>query len=79
MLDLKWIREQPEAFDAAMARRGLEPQSPRLLELDQERRRLHQELQEMQTRRNEASKEIGQKMKAGEQDAASRRSRRSPT
>ncbi len=70
MHDLRWIREQPEAFDAAMARRGLEPQSPRLLELDQERRRLHQELQEMQTRRNEASKEIGQKMKAGEQDAA---------
>jgi seryl-tRNA synthetase len=70
MHDLKWIREQPEAFDAAMARRGLDPQSPRLLELDQERRRLHQDLQEMQTRRNEASKEIGQKMKAGEQDAA---------
>jgi seryl-tRNA synthetase len=70
MHDLKWIREQPEAFDAAMARRGLDPQSPRLLELDQERRRLHQDLQEMQTRRNEASKEIGQKMKAGEQDLA---------
>ena len=70
MHDLKWIREQPEAFDAAMARRGLDPQSPRVLELDQERRRLHQDLQEMQTRRNEASKEIGQKMKAGEQDAA---------
>ncbi len=70
MHDLKWIREQPDAFDAAMARRGLDPQSPRLLELDQERRRLHQDLQEMQTRRNEASKEIGQKMKAGEQDAA---------
>ena len=70
MHDLKWIREQPEAFDAAMARRGLDPQSPRVLALDQERRRLHQDLQEMQTRRNEASKEIGQKMKAGEQDAA---------
>jgi seryl-tRNA synthetase len=70
MHDLKWIREQPEAFDAAMARRGLDPQSPRVLELDQERRRLHQDLQDMQTRRNEASKEIGQKMKAGEQDAA---------
>ena len=70
MHDLKWIREQPDAFDRAMARRGLAPQSPRLLELDQERRRLHQDLQEMQTRRNEASKEIGQKMKAGEQAAA---------
>ncbi|MBK1668353.1 serine--tRNA ligase [Rhodovibrio sodomensis] len=72
MHDLKWIREQPDTFDAAMARRGLAPQSPRLLELDRERRRLHQDLQEMQTRRNEASKEIGQQMKAGEQDAAGR-------
>jgi seryl-tRNA synthetase len=70
MHDLKWIREQPEAFDRAMARRGLHAPSPKILELDQERRRLHQDLQEMQTRRNEASKEIGQKMKAGEQEAA---------
>ncbi|MBK1697745.1 serine--tRNA ligase [Rhodovibrio salinarum] len=70
MHDLKWIREQPEAFDRAMARRGLDAPSPKILELDQERRRLHQDLQEMQTRRNEASREIGQKMKAGEQEAA---------
>jgi seryl-tRNA synthetase len=70
MHDLKWIREQPGAFDAAMARRGLDAPSPRILDLDQERRRLHQDLQEMQTRRNEASKEIGQKMKAGDQGAA---------
>jgi seryl-tRNA synthetase len=72
MHDLRWIREHPHVFDRGMARRGLEPQSPRLLELDRERRKLHGELQEMQTRRNAASKEIGQKMKAGEQDAADR-------
>ena len=70
MHDLKWIREQPEAFDAAMARRGLAAQSPRVLALDRDHRRLHQELQEMQTRRNAASKEIGQQMKAGAHEAA---------
>lgn len=70
MFDLKWIREDPEAFDHGMSRRGLAPQSPRVLELDRQRRDLHTQLQEMQNQRNAASKEIGRKMKAGEQDAA---------
>lgn len=70
MFDLKWIREDPEAFDHGMSRRGLAPQSPRVLELDCQRRDLHTQLQEMQNQRNAASKEIGRKMKAGEQDAA---------
>ncbi len=66
MHDLRWIREAPEDFDAAMQRRGLKPVSPRILELDGERRRLQTAVQEMQARRNEASKEIGQKKRAGE-------------
>ena len=37
MHDIKWIRENPAAFDAAMARRGRGPETPRLLELDESR------------------------------------------
>lgn len=66
MHDLRWIREAPEDFDAAMARRNLSPLSSEILELDAKRRRMQTELQEMQARRNEASKEIGQKKRAGE-------------
>ena len=66
MHDLRWIREAPEDFDAAMARRSLSPLSSEILELDARRRRMQTELQEMQARRNEASKEIGQKKRAGE-------------
>ena len=65
MHDLRWIREAPEDFDAAMARRSLSPLSSEILELDAKRRRMQTELQEMQARRNEASKEIGQKKRAG--------------
>ncbi len=65
MFDLKWIRESPAEFDDAMARRGLEPQAPRLLELDAERRAVLTDLQEMQQRRNEASKAIGQAKREG--------------
>ncbi|MAZ03709.1 MAG: serine--tRNA ligase [Sneathiella sp.] len=70
MLDLKWIRENPEAFDAAMARRGLPPQSQSLLELDSARREVQTELQELQARRNAAAKEIGKaKSSGGDADA----------
>jgi len=70
MFDIRWIRENPEEFDRGMARRGLPPQSAALLELDAERRRLLAELQELQARRNAASKEIGRAMAAGERDRA---------
>jgi seryl-tRNA synthetase len=59
MFDIKAIRENPEAFDAAMKRRGLEPQSPAILKLDEERRAVQTELQVVQQERNEKSKEIG--------------------
>jgi seryl-tRNA synthetase len=59
MYDLKWIREHPEAFDGALARRGLAAMSAAVLELDQRRRAAQTALQELQGRRNEASKAIG--------------------
>jgi len=71
MFDLKWIREAPEAFDRALERRFLEPQSARVLELDRRHREALTGLQEVQTRRNEASKAIGEaKRKGGDGEAA---------
>ncbi len=62
MLDIKWIRENPEALDAALAKRGAEPLSAALIALDQKRRAVAQSMQDMQSRRNSASKEIGAAM-----------------
>ncbi|TDK38816.1 serine--tRNA ligase [Rhizobium deserti] len=62
MLDIKWIRENEAAFDAALAKRGAEPMAATLLALDDTRRAVIQKLQDMQSRRNSASKEIGAAM-----------------
>ncbi|WP_418137158.1 serine--tRNA ligase [Agrobacterium sp. El2ro-1b] len=62
MHDIKWIRENPEAFDAALARRSVEPAAAGLIALDEKRRSVIQSLQDMQSRRNAASKEIGAAM-----------------
>ena len=70
MFDIKWIRDDPEAFDAGLARRGLDPQSPALLALDQTRREAQTRAQELQTRRNELSKIIGRARAAGENTEA---------
>ncbi|MGE0022988.1 MAG: serine--tRNA ligase [Hyphomicrobium sp.] len=59
MFDIKWIRDNAEAFDAGLASRGLEPAAARLLALDEALRATKTKLQEAQTRRNAASKEIG--------------------
>jgi seryl-tRNA synthetase len=69
MHDLKSIRDNPEAFDAGLMRRGLPPQAAEILDLDQEHRRLLQSAEEMQARRNSLSKEIG-RFKANGDDAA---------
>ena len=66
MHDIRFIREHPEAFDAAMSRRGLEPIAAGILEMDSRRRALQGEIQEMQSRRNVASKEIGMRKGKGE-------------
>jgi seryl-tRNA synthetase len=59
MHDIRLIRDNPEAFDAGLARRGLSPMASDLLALDEKRRAVITELQAGQTRRNEASKAIG--------------------
>ncbi len=65
MLDLRWIRDNPEALDAALASRGIAPLASRIVELDAGHRAAQTELQRVQSRRNEASKEIGAARKAG--------------
>lgn len=62
MLDIKWIRENPQALDAALAKRGAAAQAEILVALDEKRRSVIQRLQDMQARRNTASKEIGAAM-----------------
>jgi seryl-tRNA synthetase len=69
MHDLKFIRDTPDAFDAALKRRGLPPQSPEILRRDGELRVIQTRLQQAQARRNEASKLIGQ-AKAKKDEAA---------
>ncbi len=64
MLDIKWIRENPQALDAALARRNAEPLAEGIVKLDAARRASLTKLQEAQERRNAASKEIGRAMGA---------------
>jgi seryl-tRNA synthetase len=59
MYDIRWIRENAEAFDKGLKRRGLAPLSPQLLKLDEKRRALITKLEQAQARRNAASKDIG--------------------
>jgi seryl-tRNA synthetase len=68
MHDIKLIRDNPQAFDAGLEARGLEPQSGALIALDERRRKVIADLQTMQERRNAASKEIGAAM--GRKDMA---------
>ena len=72
MHDIAIIRSQPEAFDAGLARRGAEPVSARILDLDSRRRAVLTQLQEAQNRRNAASKAIGQAMGKGDTEEADR-------
>ncbi len=65
MFDIKAIRENPAAFDAAWARRGLGAQTTAILNIDQDRRSLLAKLQDMQSRRNALSKSVGEAMKSG--------------
>ena len=62
MFDIKWIRDNAEAFDEGRRKRGLLPLSDVLIELDEKRRSAIAELQAVQERRNSAAKEIGQAM-----------------
>ncbi len=62
MLDIKWIRDNAAALDAALAKRGASPLAQALIDLDEKRRAVIQKAQDMQSRRNAASKEIGAAM-----------------
>jgi len=66
MFDIRWIRENPEAFDAGLDKRGAEPLSTALIALDAKRRAAQTRAQEVQTERNRLSKEIGQAKAKGE-------------
>jgi seryl-tRNA synthetase len=70
MHDIKSIRDNPEAFDRALKRRGLAPLAETLLALDQQRRALVTKLEQAQARRNAASKEIGDAKKAKDEAKA---------
>jgi seryl-tRNA synthetase len=59
MHDIKWIRDNAGAFDAALKRRGLQPLSASLLAIDERRRAAILKSEQAQARRNAASKEIG--------------------
>jgi seryl-tRNA synthetase len=59
MHDIKWIRENPDAFDEGLKKRGLEPQSASLIALDKTRREAQTRAQEIQQERNALSKQIG--------------------
>jgi seryl-tRNA synthetase len=75
VFDIRWIRENAEAFDAGLRKRGLEPGgevkfAAELIALDETRRKVVTHLQEAQARRNAASKEIGGAKKAKDEAKA---------
>ena len=70
MHDIKAIRDNPQAFDQGLARRGLAAMSTGLIAFDQSKRDGQSRLQDAQNRRNGLSKEVGVAMKAGDKDRA---------
>jgi len=70
MHDIRLIRENPEAFDAALVRRGADPLAASLIALDESRRSLTTRQQEVQARRNDLSKQVGQAKAAKDEDRA---------
>src|ERR1051325_5865089 len=72
MHDIRWIRENPQAFDAGLARRGLAAPSAGLIALDELRRAAIQKAEAAQARRNAASKEIGAAKKNKDEAAANK-------
>lgn len=65
MHDIKYIRENPTAFDKALARRGVSSLSSEILKLDEARRAAQTEMQEAQATRNDLSKQVGQVKREG--------------
>ncbi len=65
MLDIKWIRENAESFNAGMQKRGAEFSAAEILELDEEKRKKTFIVQELQAKRNKLAQEIAVVKKAG--------------
>lgn len=59
MLDIKWIRENPEQLDKLLAKRGVKPISAEILRLDENKRQLLTLIQQLQHARNEKSRSLG--------------------
>lgn len=72
MHDIKIIRDEPAAFDAGLAKRGMRPHADRLLELDGKRRDAVTRAQEAETQRNTMSKQIGMAKAKGDEDEFNR-------
>lgn len=70
MHDIKSIRQNPDAFDAALARRGVQPHARLILELDEQKRKGQTELQELLSKRNAFAKQIGMAKGKGEDATA---------
>lgn len=66
MLDIKWIRENPEAFDKALRSRGAEGAAGRVIALDEARRTAIQTAQDLQSQRNQIAKKIGELKREGQ-------------
>lgn len=67
MLDIRWVRDNPGKLDEALTNRGSKAVSGQLMALDDERRRIIGEVQALQSRRNQISKEIGQAKARGDE------------
>lgn len=65
MHDIRFIRDHSDDFDQALARRGLAPMASTILDVDSKRREAQTTLQELQQKRNETSRQIGEIKKAG--------------
>ncbi len=72
MHDIRMVRADPAAFDAAMARRGLAPVAAGLVALDEARRGAIAEAEEWRRARNAKSKEIGALKGQGRHEEAQR-------
>ena len=72
MLDINYIRENPETVDKLLGHRGQDAVAADLIALDDTRRKAVQDAQELQTTRNRLSKEIGQAKGKGDDAEADR-------
>jgi seryl-tRNA synthetase len=71
MHDIKFIRTNPDAFDAALARRNLPAQAKEILKLDEEKRAILTHIQNFQSEKNRIAREVGMAKGRGDEEAAS--------